>query len=64
MATPMYVHLLRDSLRQLDWCKVARVTIDMIPDVVLLELFDFYVGEESIYWPWYYRVDKEQIKNR
>jgi hypothetical protein len=26
-----------------DWRNVARVTIDMFPDVVLLEIFDFYV---------------------
>jgi hypothetical protein len=28
-----------------DWRDVARVTIDMLPDVALLELFDFYVHE-------------------
>ena len=28
-----------------DWCDVARVTIDMLPGVVLLEVFDFYVNE-------------------
>ena len=56
MATPLYVHLLHNSLRQLDWCNVARVTIDMIPDVALLEIFDFYVGED-----WIYYVIKEQI---
>jgi hypothetical protein len=28
-----------------DWCDVARVTIDMLPGVVLLDVFDFYVNE-------------------
>jgi hypothetical protein len=56
MATPMYVHLLHNSLRQLDRCNVARVTIDMLPDVALLEIFEFYEGPESMFW-----VDKEQI---
>ena len=27
-----------------DWRDVARVTIDMLPDVALLEIFDFYLG--------------------
>ena len=27
----------------IDWCDLARVTIDMLPDVALLEIFDFYV---------------------
>jgi hypothetical protein len=35
----------------------ARVTIDMLPDVVLLEIFNFYVGENRIN-----RVDEEQIE--
>ena len=31
-----------------DWCNVARVTIDMLPDVALLEIFYFYLDEEEI----------------
>jgi hypothetical protein len=30
-----------------DWCGVARVTIDILPDVALLEIFDFYVNAEQ-----------------
>jgi hypothetical protein len=30
-----------------DWCDVGRVTIDMIPDIALLETFDFYVAQAS-----------------
>ena len=29
-----------------DWCDVAQVTIDIIPDVALLDIFDFYVDKE------------------
>jgi hypothetical protein len=28
-----------------DWCDVGRVTIDMLPDVALLEIFDYYVNQ-------------------
>ena len=28
-----------------DWCVVGRVTIDMLPDVALLEIFDYYVNQ-------------------
>ena len=31
-----------------DWCDVARATIAMLPDVVLLEIFDSYVDEARI----------------
>ena len=31
-----------------DWCDVARVTIDKLPDVALLRIFDFYMDEEHI----------------
>ena len=31
-----------------NWCDVGRVTIDVLPDVALLEIFDFYVDEEDI----------------
>ena len=38
------VCLLHNSLRlTVDWCDVARVTIDMLPEVPLLEIFGFYV---------------------
>jgi hypothetical protein len=33
-----------------DWCDIAHVTIDMIPDVALLRIFDFYLDEG---WRWY-----------
>jgi hypothetical protein len=46
----MYVHLLYRSLHSLGllWCDVARVTIDKLPDVALLRIFDFYMDEEHI----------------
>jgi len=31
-----------------DWCNVGRVTIDMLPDVALLEIFDCYVRGPEI----------------
>ena len=30
-----------------DWCDVARIIIDMLPDVALLEVFDFYVNDDG-----------------
>ena len=30
-----------------DWCDTARVKIDVLPDLVLLEIFNFYVGREG-----------------
>ena len=30
-----------------DWCGVAQVTIDMLPDVALLEIFCFYLDNED-----------------
>jgi hypothetical protein len=42
-------HLLHDSLRRLlTWWDVARVAIDILPDVALLEIFDIYTSGE---WP-------------
>ena len=35
----------------IDWCDVARVTIDMLPDVALLEVFVFYLDEIPEAWP-------------
>ena len=50
----MYVHLFLHSNPALtvEWRDVARVTIDMLPDVVLLEMFDFYVHEAWWIQPW------------
>ena len=31
-----------------DWCNIAQVTIDMLPDLALLEIFHFYVDAERI----------------
>jgi hypothetical protein len=31
-----------------DWCDVAWVTIDTLPDIALLEIFDFYMYEEQV----------------
>jgi hypothetical protein len=28
-----------------DWCDVGQVTIDMVPDLALIEIFDFYMAE-------------------
>jgi hypothetical protein len=49
----MYVCLLRNTAAVADWCGVGRVTIDMLPDVALLEIFDCFVKvrEEERYWP-------------
>ena len=54
----MYVCLLCNTATIADWCGVGRVTIDLLPDVALLELFDFYVNqareeeeEEEEEWP-------------
>ena len=45
----MYVHLLHNGMNRLmGWCDVARVTIDMLPHVALLKIFDFYVDEAWI----------------
>ena len=36
-----------------DWCDVGRATIDMLPDVALLEIFDFYLNQRE-YKPYDY----------
>jgi hypothetical protein len=41
------------SARSVDLCDVARVTIDMLPDVALLEIFHFYVDEARCTEDWY-----------
>jgi hypothetical protein len=35
----------RHSATVADWCGVGRTTIDILPDVALLEIFDFYVNQ-------------------
>src|SRR6266566_2710866 len=51
----MYVCLLCNTGTVADWCGVGRVTMDMLPDVALLELFDCYVNqareEDKRVWP-------------
>jgi hypothetical protein len=45
----MYVRLLQQSAPTVDWwCHVARVTADMLPDIVLLDVFDFYLNEALV----------------
>ena len=45
----MYVHILHDSLHRLLPCAyVAWVTIDMLPDLALLGIFDFYLDKAAI----------------
>ena len=41
------------SARSVDLCDVARVTINMLPDVALLEIFHFYVDEARCTEDWY-----------
>jgi hypothetical protein len=41
----MYVCLLRNTATVVDWCGVGQVTIDVLPDVALLEIFDCYVNQ-------------------
>ena len=41
----MYVHILHNTTLTADWWDVARVTIDLLPDVALLEIFDFFLGD-------------------
>jgi hypothetical protein len=50
----MYVCVLRNTATVADWCGVGRVTIDILPDVALLEMFDFYLSQarvEDVDWP-------------
>ena len=44
------------SARSVDLCDVARVRIDMLPDVALLEIFHFYVDEAIRTEDWYVLV--------
>jgi hypothetical protein len=39
--TPFPQHILTTA----DWCDVGQVTINMVPDVALIEIFDFYMSE-------------------
>jgi hypothetical protein len=53
---PTYVHLLHNKLdRLLTDAMLARhrVTIDMLPDLALLEIFDFYVGDTYLKQAWH-----------
>ena len=36
--------------RTVDWCKAVRVTINMLPDLVLLKIFEFYKGRKIDAW--------------
>ena len=47
--------LAQEPVPTVDWWNVARVTIDMLPDLALLEIFHFYVDERITY--------EERIKN-
>src|SRR6266576_4619959 len=50
----MYVCFLCNTATIADWCGIGRVTIDMLPDVALLEIFDCYVNqarEDEEDWP-------------
>jgi hypothetical protein len=50
----MYVHVLHNShAPTIDWYVVARVTIDMLPDIALLRIFDFYLVEARIGRMWF-----------
>lgn len=49
----MYVHLFTVACTTVDWCDVAMVTIDMLPDVALLEIFDFYANTWSGWKEWH-----------
>ena len=37
------VYFAQYPIPTVDWCDVARATIDMLPDIALLEIFDLYV---------------------
>jgi hypothetical protein len=50
----MYVCVLCNTATVADWCGVGQVTIDILPDVALLEIFDCFVNqarEEEEDWP-------------
>ena len=50
----MYVHVLHNNhAPTVDWYVVARVTIDMLPDIALLRIFDFYLVEARIGRMWF-----------
>ena len=47
----MYVHRLYKWLALIvEWCDAAQVTIDMLPDLALLEIFDFYLYGQYKMW--------------
>ena len=50
----MYVHLFAQyPVPTFDWYHVAQATMDMLPDVALLEIFDFYVDQGPWTTAWY-----------
>ena len=46
----VYIHLWQWPAPNVDWCDVARVTIDTLPDVALLRIFDFYLHHPHDTW--------------
>jgi hypothetical protein len=44
----MCVHLLHNSALTVDWWDVAQVTIDMLPDIALLEIFVFFWVKDAM----------------
>jgi hypothetical protein len=54
----MYVCLLHNTATVADWCGIGRVTIDMLPDVALLEIFEFYVNQarEEDHYPFEFKT--------
>ena len=58
----MYVCVLCDAATVADWCGVGRVTIDMLPDVALLEIFDYYVNEAREQDPFWVPLARRKIE--
>jgi len=50
---PRYYQGAKDPATTPDWQDVRRVPVDMLPDVALLELFDFYVNEAGRIEKWH-----------
>jgi hypothetical protein len=46
--TYIFCTIVCDSVPTDEWCDVAGVTVDMLPDVALLRIFDFYVDKAPI----------------
>ena len=45
MEADVRISFARHSATVADWCDVGQVTVDMLPDVALLDMFDFYVNQ-------------------